>query len=565
MNSDGSRATKWAIGAGLLCVMILYGTQVAQFRHYLNDDSYITLRHSLNWAEGRGPFYNPDEKVEGYTNFLLMSILSLVIRMGGAGAAPALAKGLGIAWGGGSVVGVFYLIRRLLRQSGRPALPATFAGLAGAGLLAINPAFAVNCASGLETSLFGFLLLVGVTLTILETQPVRRLGSGLIFGLAILTRPEGIFLFGCFALCRFITGVATSDSMGFRQILHFRPGALRNGPPTLRIELINALIVGAFFLGHLLFRVLTYEGEWLPNTYYAKTGGFWKGSAGTYVNQGALFAILGFGGILIAGAGHLLRRIDPRQILPLSAIVLAGIGLPWITGTDWMVGWRMVQPYVPLLIVWAVTGWFLLLDSPLLRSARWAGLLTLSLVLAQAARSEEIRRSLCTETRLRAEGYRTGHLALARWLQAQSPPPHSLIALMDIGLIGYECPNLRILDITGLTDRFIAKSPGRFLHKTYDPHYILDRQPEYIVLTLTTPGGSYTPPPPDAVFRFWTQCEETLHATPAFHDQYCRPPPPHLPTSAHWTERLATQIGAEHIFEHAHPGCHYLLAVFRRQ
>lgn len=80
--SEWIRPAKLAIGTGLLAVLILYGYQVAQFRHYLNDDSYITLRHSRNWAEGRGPYYNPGEKVEGYTNFLLMSILAGAIRVG---------------------------------------------------------------------------------------------------------------------------------------------------------------------------------------------------------------------------------------------------------------------------------------------------------------------------------------------------------------------------------------------------------------------------------------------------------------------------------------------------
>jgi arabinofuranosyltransferase len=563
--SEWFRPAKLAIGTGLLAVLILYGYQVAQFRHYLNDDSYITLRHSHNWAEGRGPYYNPGEKVEGYTNFLLMSILAVAIRVGGADMAPSVAKGLSIVWGGGAVLGVYFLIRLFLRNSGRaPPLQAAFAGLAGAGLLAGNPAFAVNCASGLETSLFAFLLLAGVTLALVETVQVRWRGSGLVFGLAILTRPEGCFLFGIFILAQLGAGLLTSGMAGLRKISNLSILTFRTYPPALQMGLINAIIAGLFFAGHLVFRYMTYEGEWLPNTYYAKVGGFWKGSVGSYIYAGALLAILGFGGIALAGAGHLLGRVKVHLTLPLSALAFAGIALPWITGTDWMVGWRMVQPYVPLLIVWAVTGWYLLLSRPLGHSAGWTALLALCLCLAQAARSAEIRRDLQEETALRAKGYRTGHLALAHWLNAQSIPTGRIMALMDIGLIGYECPNLQVLDITGLTDRFIAKSPGGFLHKDYDPRYILDRQPEFIVLTLTTPGLSYTSPPTNAVFRFWALCEEKLYSMPDFSKTYCRPTPHDFPTT-HWTERLASQIGAERIFEHAHPGCHYLLAVFRRQ
>jgi hypothetical protein len=45
---------------------------------------------------------------------------------------------------------------------------------------------------------------------------------------------------------------------------------------------IDAAIVTAVFAAQLVFRRMAYDGEWLPNTYFAKSGGFWKGDAWEY-------------------------------------------------------------------------------------------------------------------------------------------------------------------------------------------------------------------------------------------------------------------------------------------
>jgi hypothetical protein len=55
---------------------------------------------------------------------------------------------------------------------------------------------------------------------------------------------------------------------------------------------------------------------------------------------------------------------------------------------------------------------------------------------------------------------------------------------MDIGIVGYYS-QLRIIDLAGLTETHIAHSPGAFQEKIYDPAYILDQQPQYIVLVST--------------------------------------------------------------------------------
>ncbi|HMQ16642.1 MAG TPA: hypothetical protein PKC49_11775, partial [Phycisphaerae bacterium] len=128
---------------------------------------------------------------------------------------------------------------------------------------------------------------------------------------------------------------------------------------------------------------------------------------------------------------------------------------------------------------------------------------------------------------------------------------------------GYHCHDLHVLDITGLTDRFIAKSPGGFLDKQFEPSYVLDRRPEYVVIVFTAP---FRLDQLDDVTRLvrWTDIEDRILNDPLFIERYVRvrPDDPSRPP----LERLARMLGAEMAFEHLHPGDRlYLLVLYRSE
>jgi hypothetical protein len=134
---------------------------------------------------------------------------------------------------------------------------------------------------------------------------------------------------------------------------------------------------------------------------------------------------------------------------------------------------------------------------------------------------------------------------------------------MDIGIIGYRCLENPVIDLTGLTDRHIAKSEGTFLKKDYDPSYIFEKKPEVIVLVLGVDRSPLGTPDPRTPFYFVNRIERRIAEAPEFQRWYRRPTPPELP--ADWRRALTLRAGAEAIFEHDHPGMHYLLAMFRRR
>ncbi len=533
----------------LLLIVLLYLAQAVSYLHYVNDDAYITFRYAANLAHGQGPYYNQGEHVEGYTNPLLMLIVSAAIRLGGTAVAAPTAKLVGIVSGAVCVALAFLLGRGLWPPGRRPA-GADACGLLAAGLVAVSPAFSVNSTSGLETTLFAACICGGVVLGLRAQSGGGAWGCGVAFALAGLARPEGNAIFAVFWLARLAMLVPRARPDGGRRGLW--RAARRAG------LVHDALIVSGVFVVQLTLRAALYDGELLPNTFYAKIGGFEGITPWTYVRSGSLAPFLGPLGTALALLGLWRGSASPALAAPLVLVSLVGATEPMWAATDWMPGWRLVVPYLPLMAAWVAAGWGCLLASlrPLARIGPLLALATLPLFWRGA---EPERRALLEETLLRSQGYQTGHRALGRWLRGLLEPGEA-VALMDIGIVGYSALQARVIDITGLTDRFVAKSAGTFLDKSYDPRYVLERRPRCIVVVLTAPGVSYQRPEPGSTFAPWRRIEGALLSDPEFKRRYVRPRP--VRAWERWPRDLAASIGAAAIFEHAHPGRHYLLAVF---
>jgi len=115
----------------------------------------------------------------------------------------------------------------------------------------------------------------------LELSPRIWLGSGAVFALALLTRPEGILLFGLF----------WTTLIGLQLVAHLRPRPFGSPFASLaarRLLILNGLIVTSVLVVHLTARYFIYDGEWLLNTYYAKLSGFLHEQVATYIAQGIL-------------------------------------------------------------------------------------------------------------------------------------------------------------------------------------------------------------------------------------------------------------------------------------
>lgn len=549
----------WWSGAAVAVAVLAFVVQALRFRGHVNDDAYITFRYSRHLWMGLGPYFNPGEHVEGYTNFLLMLLLAPVGALLGPAAVPVAAQVTGVAAGAACVALAGWLAWDIARASGPPAWSGAAAPLA-AGLVAAAPSFAVNSTSGLETSLFAAGLAAGIALAARARVSGRWCGAGIAFAAACLTRPEGPVLVAVHAIASVVTA-----PVDWRATARAGPAGLlrevRRAP--LGHVVADVALVTAAVAGHTLLRYLLYDGEWLPNTYHAKAGGFWRLGAWDYVSAGAVVPLGGLVGVGFALAGWALPGPRARAALPVAVVAMTGAALPFVTGTDWMPGQRLVMPYLPLAAVIAAAGWCRL-GRRILAPPAWATLaLAVGAVAAVAVSQASQERALHAEIALRARGYREGHEELARWLCGAVTRPGDIIALMDIGIVGYRCIDRTILDITGLTDRFIARSPGLFLDKRYEPGYVLGRRPLVIVLVLWQPAGA-APTPGGIALSPWTRIEGAILSHPDFQRGYRRPPADR-PAGRTALEEVARLTGAERVFDHAYPGGRYLLAAFVRQ
>jgi hypothetical protein len=530
---------------------VVYLIRCGVFWHHVNDDAFITFRYSRFLATGHGPYFNVGEHVEGYTNFLLMLLLVPVFWLGGEPAVPLVAKAVGIASGVGSLVVTWALTRSLLVGHATLGRHASAIGVGAAALVAAAPAYAVNSTNGLATTLFGFLLVLGVYLAIRGEERGSWCGAGIAFAGLVLTRPEGPYLFAA-------AWFGLALAVGW-----WRPNAPgSDSAPAHRRLRLDAAIVVAAFAAQLLFRILAYDGEWLPNTYYAKAGGFWKVDAWPYVRDGIFAPFFGPIGVILAVPGAALAARRKRSSLALFAAAVAGASLPFITGSGWMVGWRLLMPYLPVAACAVAVGWAGGLALVLPRAPPAAPVAVLGCALVLGWLQMPLHASLHGNTSVRARGYATGHRALAEWLRDEAAEPGDRIALMDIGIVGYLCVEQSILDISGLTDRVIAKTEGVFLRKRYDPAYILAKQPRFVVLILTADGWYYEPPPRGMNFQYWTRVERRLYKDAEFQARYAHRSPLPPDEASDWRVELAHRLGAVRVFEHAYPGKYYLLAVF---
>ncbi|MCC7292040.1 MAG: hypothetical protein IT449_08280 [Phycisphaerales bacterium] len=579
-------------GAGyLLGVVVLAGYVIhaGAFWPQVNDDAFITFRYAKFLALGRGPYFNPGEHVEGYTNFLMVPLMAAAWLVGGDDAVLPSAKVLGMLAGCAAVLASASLCRDCLRIILPPAREGSAArGLCwlAAALVAASSAVALNSTTGLETTLFCAFISLGLAAMARAATTRRWRYAGVFFALAALTRPEGVAVFGVAALLHGLT--ARRSSRGYWRR--------------------DAAIVACTCLAQLALRLWAYDGEFLPNTYYAKASGMPMHTPGQYLfgfahyhlaagTVGAamarlLIALVAPSLMLLAhrtrdaefvledprnnaGGGDQTRSThgtcagdaprpdlgpDWRVALPAAGVVAFGFAAVFATGPDWMPGYRLLVPYVPAWSALAVTSLVALVSvfTRRVSAVAWPIALVLAggVFWAQWPRFQRDRRNCLT----RAEGYHAGHEALARWL-ADATTPGQTVALMDIGIVGFRNPDLRILDVTGLTDRFIAKSPGEFLGKEFDPAYVFNRAPEVLVIVLHT---AYEPDGTEDWNKLipFTPIEERLLEHPEFRSHYLRPR--EVPPTADDLERLACLTGAHRVFRHSYPGRAYYLAAFRR-
>jgi hypothetical protein len=440
------------------------------------DDAYISYHFANNLADGHGLVWHPGvDPVEGFTNFLWVVILSLSSVAGFD--VVVTAKLLGVIFSVASVIVMYRIVRRINTGA---------LGVMPAILLAATPAFALWSVSGLETSLFIFLLILALYQYLVEEDRLdtgpQRYWSVFWFMLLAMTRPEGavVFIF----------------LVGLRLVTWSRRDSARRELKSYLRWLIPVVLVG---LAYFLWR-WNYFGYPLPNTFYVKAQSGPSQIArqiGVYLLPYA-YRIFPF--ILLA-----LFAVGASRVLPKFYVIigtaLASLAMVNLFSSDWMPGHRLALPMTPLIYLLAYRPLESLLKRVFLetklRQKITYGLTLAGLVLFAALpflyTAPLFNRVMATQMDMSiyrwAEEMQTivdGQYArIGSWLAENAPEDCSVVA-GNVGAIAYlsEC---NVIDQIGLTSEHIARNGW-----TVD--YLLSLDPDFIVIESDTPdefGGLY--------------------------------------------------------------------------
>jgi len=431
----------------------------------IQDDAYISLAYAQNLTLGNGLVFNVGERVEGYTNFLWT--LALVIPHLLSVDAPRVAQGLGLIAAVSLLVVTWRLSRGFCpRRSSLYNTPAIL-------LLAANGSLAFWTLSGMETSLFALLVLLGAVLYLQELRSGHTSAwTSVVMGVAALTRPEGILVFGLTFLHRLGLQIARRDL-------------------SVQTHLKEALPFLALVLPHFAFRYL-YYGHLLPNTLYAKTG-----VSLTQVQGGVAYTLkflgdYGFWGLGLAAPILLCTRERRRpEFIYLGLLVNATALYATAVGGDTLPENRLFLPILaPMCIglqeilhrvvgTLAATG-----AGPGRRKA--VAFVAAGLVLAGAAYSYGHARPDLLHAQRATATHNDKLFDLVDFIDSWPEPRRLLVSSTAIGIPRYFTA-ASVLDLVGLTDEVIARRPVRLpgLHedhvlRRYHPTYVMDRAPDLI-------------------------------------------------------------------------------------
>ena len=456
---------------------------------FLTDDAFISFRYISNWTLGYGPVWNPPpfRPVEGYTNFLWLALLYAIWQILGI-APPQAANYLALLFALGSL----YLSSRMLMRLplSAPLRPYRLVFLA---LLLLgtttNRTFLAWSSSGLETAMFTFFILAWTYVCALVPPDHNRWPLALTASAAAiyLTRPDGLLFLA-----------ATLVTLLFTR----RTGHLCNKRLLQTLPLLAAPL-------HLAWRQSFY-GEWLPNTYYAKAVGVWPESGVRYVlsfgleyalwtlvlllayvlwkKKGAIagslkslpgsaavgspiatLALLGHAAYytLILGGDHFEYRIY-MHLIPLTYLIFIGSlnaidikpkrALAFL-GLSILLSWPIPWTH------WAQTrhiqdrGQTLQLKMPV--APHFPAPLRFYATAFDQLQSWLIDHFIC----LRHQEHKANQLFLAQIFppraQGQFLPStnHPVFFFPAIGVPSWRLPHINILDIHGLNDHLIARTP----------------------------------------------------------------------------------------------------------
>lgn len=282
--------------------------------------------------------------------------------------------------------------------------------------------------SGMETLLHG--LIVTTVLIMLMTNTPRFLILGLLTGLAVWVRPDGLTLLGPVLLTILIT----------------QPDAHS------RLTAITRYFIGfgSIFLFYILFN-LTIGGTSMPNTFYAKQAEYasWQTlPILTRLGQMSLQLLVGPGLVLVIGVvGWLVISIRQKKWGSVAAIIwCAGYLILYVLRLPMYQHGRYIMPAMPIFFLFGLLAFAEFDNGKMFARYHWIGqtIWRASIVMLTVAFIFLGAQSYAKDVAV----IESEMVVTAKWVAANLQPD-ALIAAHDIGALGY-FDNHKLIDLAGL-------------------------------------------------------------------------------------------------------------------
>jgi arabinofuranosyltransferase len=487
---------------GVIClifVILCFQTKFVQ------DDSYITFRYVENFINGHGLVFNIGEKVEGYTNFLWLILLSVFALLGMN--IIDISQYLSVGFGVMTLI-MTYKVSSLIILNDSSQLrkskvsgqveesPERLLNLIPVILTASVGAFQYWSISGMETSMFVALCLLAIYYYLRDmNKPDIIISYPLVLFLASLTRPEGQYVFGIIILHKIIMTFKVNRSGAVKELLS------RNNLITYAVYIVPTLLF-------MLFR-LAYYGYPFPNTFYAKTG-----FSAVYLQTGWEYFWDFASGYLLWGIAFISplflfkRKEIFSQVLLLFMLYFMYTIYVISIGGDVLPLYRFFYFVGPLVFI--LFGKVLTLFYFYLRSNVTGGkpIGAVSLVLIgvivygwynYSSQKEEIQQKMELENGLVAKMQIAGE-----WFNTKQQEKGEVldVGATTIGALSYYAGNkVNIIDMLGLTDEEVAHNPQPipeisegfvgWKERNYNVDYMMSRDPDFIYFSTGIKPSAY--------------------------------------------------------------------------
>ncbi|MCE9499792.1 MAG: hypothetical protein K8R21_04740 [Leptospira sp.] len=416
----------------------------------MTDDAYISFRYAENLINGHGLVFNIGEYVEGYSNFLWILMIAGGMKLGVAPEASAILISIFCAAG---TVGVITFFAFKTSKNEIFEYSAMYPAILFTG---IGNYWIWTFGGGLEPILFSFLntaaILYFAAYSKSDLTNRRLFFLSILCFLIALTRPEGVMTFVYFSLAVLFI---QRDQKIINKVLWF-------GLPFI------------FLFGIYLVWKISYFGDLIPNTFYAKVE-----MSGNQVLNGAKYCLKFFAAYSIITIflfpAVWIHTQKMRYNYLIVGFIIMYTGFVIVVGGDFMFAFRLYVPIAPLLAVLAFNGIEAVFNGNLL-----------FMVIGVTTIFSTTQSRFHPEFKWEIEKYTTvNHGEKAGKFIAKNFPANAKIAVTAAGAIPY-FSKLYTIDMLGLTNREIAQNGMTDIqsditgHLKYNIPIVIQKRPEII-------------------------------------------------------------------------------------